>query len=125
MCASQGGREPPRRRSDMLDPNKSSHFSIDFRLTLSSSLPNHVVVTRNEVNCVWMAGCQQTGTVDVLMGEGDRGWPQAQKDVHGQAETPRQVGTWFCVLMLLFWLGSRVKVEERNVERGKPESGTK
>lgn len=27
---------------------------------------------------MWMAGCQQTGTVDVLMREGDRGWPQPQ-----------------------------------------------
>lgn len=53
--------------------------------------------------CVWMAGCQQTGTVDVLMREDDRGrpqpQPQAQTGVHGQAETQRQVGTWFCMPM--------------------------
>lgn len=53
--------------------------------------------------CVWMAGCQQTGTVDVLMREGDR-QPQAQTGIPGQAETQRQVGTWFCMLMLLYWL---------------------
>lgn len=40
-------------------------------------------------NCVWMAGCQQTGTVDVLMRDGDRGRPQlqprAERDIHRQA----------------------------------------
>lgn len=71
-----------------------------------------------EGNCVWMAGCQQTGTVDMLIKEGDRGrpqpQPQAQAGVAGHAETQRQVGTWFCMLMLLCGLCS--KGEKRGKE---------
>lgn len=60
-------------------------------------------------NCVCvrarMARCQQTGTVNVLMRDGDRGrpllQPRAQAGVHGQAEAHRQVGTWPCVLTQL------------------------
>lgn len=40
---------------------------------------SYLVLSVNEGElCAWMAGCQQTGTVDVLMREGDRGWPQSQ-----------------------------------------------
>lgn len=54
--------------------------------------------------------------------EGDKGWPssqpKAQKGVHGQAKTSRQVGAWFSVLMVL-WLGSKVK------KRGKGKTSLK
>lgn len=58
--------------------------------------------------CVRMARCQQTGTVNVLMRDGDKGRPQlqprAQAGVHGQAEAHRQVGTWPSALTQLHGL---------------------
>ena len=74
-----------------------------------------------------MAGSQQTGTVDLPMREGDRGrlqsQPQAKTGVHGRAEAQRQVGTWCCMLMLLYWLCSKVRHrretwEGKNQNRG-------